>query len=101
MYSPTINEEAEEGRSTRRAGHACALSHESRSLIPYRTSTAPGALPACPPLGLGAAHEAMAMRAVPLLGSESPVTWAGALTQELQPDGSVRPWRLPHGDAAL
>ena len=44
---------------------------------------------------------AMAMQALPLLGGESPITWAGSLTQEAQPDGSVRPWRLPHEDASL
>ena len=43
----------------------------------------------------------MAMQALPLLGGESPITWAGSLTQEAQPDGSVRPWRLPHEDASL
>ena len=42
-----------------------------------------------------------AMQALPLLGGESPITWAGSLTQEAQPDGSVRPWRLPHEDASL
>ena len=41
------------------------------------------------------------MQALPLLGGESPITWAGSLTQEAQPDGSVRPWRLPHEDASL
>ena len=44
---------------------------------------------------------AVAMQALPLLGGESPITWAGSLTQEAQPDGSVRPWRLPHEDASL
>ena len=43
----------------------------------------------------------MAMQALLLLGGESPITWAGSLTQEAQPDGSVRPWRLPHEDASL
>jgi hypothetical protein len=44
---------------------------------------------------------AMATQALPLLGGESPITWAGSLTQEAQLDGSVRPWRLPHEDASL
>ena len=37
----------------------------------------------------------------PLLGPQSVITWAGARTTELQDDGSVRPWRLPHADAPL
>lgn len=41
------------------------------------------------------------MQQLPLLGETSPITWAGSLTQEVQDDGSVRPWRLPHEDAAL
>ena len=82
---------------------SCFLTWNHPAQAPHRTpaitercSTAPRAA-----LALSLSVGAMAMRSLPLLGDESPITWAGSLTQEVTPDGSVRPWRLPHGDAAL
>ncbi len=42
-----------------------------------------------------------AMEAVKVVGADSPVTWAGALSLEVHPDGSVQPYRLNHKDAPL
>jgi hypothetical protein len=44
-----------------------------------------------------------AMEDLPLVGAESPVTWAGALSLEVHAadGGSVQPYRLNHEDAPL
>lgn len=43
------------------------------------------------------------MEPVPLVGDESPITWAGTVcgSLEVHADGGVQPWRLQHTDAPL